>query len=576
MPYQNRRSTGTKATLRSVNPDKSQFFYNGYPASSFQSGSSEGSVWAGTFKTTSVGQPLYTVTNSSTYYPVDSIDTAFKNDTRYGRTDFSTLYSGQSGQVRPLNYVLFRSQLKPGSDEIERAGWDDTNMLPPMDLHCLDATSCWDLYNAASWASGDCRLRSDITSEEPANSRSNYNCGFKALASSSPFGYVDKKQISNPLSWLALTPNPSNDGSSGSSSPEPQWKTGQELYVAYYMGQSQYPEDLTLHPQRAYDHSRDPQSGMQAQVSPANDGQDAQLCNVPNYTFSAPSMDSGYASHSYLSNIASTTSHDAPSAPSRSSTAPVPQSEVGRKRRRTAQRKVITDESTETTTSSSSASLVEASNATFTKIDQDLDLILAGNTYLGPTKSASQGHQQRKETHPISVEQGTPEVPAADSKDLDPASWPVDVVQDTEGDVEENSDSLSDTYDRPDDINEYAVAFIHFGLRARLHQYERKHPEDIVEGGGGAKSGTGTSLVSTNSSATSGWSGSTSTTNQSATSMGSGSSDRSGMKVAAATSGRFDPEPKPLDLVCWHAASGIRCKQQTRRSPESRRLSASV
>ncbi|KAH6615125.1 hypothetical protein C7974DRAFT_59702 [Boeremia exigua] len=142
--------------------------------------------------------------------------------------------------------------------------------------------------------------------------------------------------------------------------------------------------------------------------------------------------------------------------------------------------------------------------------------------------------------------------------------------KETEDDRQYQSRNNIDVYDSPGDLNEYSVAFRQFKLWEALQQAEQAETQDCVGDVHGTDSSNAGSLSSTIGSFPSSWGGSTTATNMSTTLSGSESLDRSGIKIG--TTIHIGSNSKPLDLICWHAAMGKRCKGQTGRSHEVRRL----
>jgi hypothetical protein len=142
----------------------------------------------------------------------------------------------------------------------------------------------------------------------------------------------------------------------------------------------------------------------------------------------------------------------------------------------------------------------------------------------------------------------------------------------TETDTEECDDNGFESSDNPEDINAYSSAFRYFGLLASPGQSQFSEIQDSPDGVHSTSSISG-SISSTSpytNSLTSFGSGSGSITATGSSNCGKGSSD--GSVVAVFNRSRGVSGQKPLELLCWHAAIGLKCKGAVGRNTSARRL----
>lgn len=126
--------------------------------------------------------------------------------------------------------------------------------------------------------------------------------------------------------------------------------------------------------------------------------------------------------------------------------------------------------------------------------------------------------------------------------------------------------------DGPDDVATYRTAFVYFGL----YNYSVHSPSSEVQDSPGDSSGASSSSCNLSASTYTAFSDSLGSISSSATKIsskpGSNNLSSNASTLATARPPRADPDCKPLDLLCWHAAMGIKCKGRTGRSHEVRRL----
>jgi hypothetical protein len=292
---------------------------------------------------------------------------------------------------------------------------------------------------------------------------------------------------------------------------------------------------------------------------------------------STPSADSGYVSQSYASTVASMISPAMSTTPSANGSEASHQRRRGRKKKRAAPGEVCRDESTDTTATSSSYRSYDETHTRHVEEQYASELVLAITAR--STVEASTSFEAQRPLELDSQDGGRIETSdySGGHELEDQSNDMVDsVTDDYEGEkvadcnARDHSEHHSDTDDGFDDNNVYMAAFKHFRLESAVEQAEQVDVQETPGRADGTNSRAGSSVPSTISSFMSSRSGLTSTTNLSGATSSSRASDRNGLKVAASTP--IGASLKPLDLICWHAALGMRCKKQTGRSHEARRL----
>lgn len=136
------------------------------------------------------------------------------------------------------------------------------------------------------------------------------------------------------------------------------------------------------------------------------------------------------------------------------------------------------------------------------------------------------------------------------------------------GEKSQDSNELSDG---SEDVRLYYPAFAFFGLLKIVAQADPPEIEDSPGSSGGSSERSDIRSLQTNSTITSfGSSLVPGTKGSGITELGDAGSDES-VVVASALS-KATLSHKPLDLLCWHAAVGIKCKGRIGRNCETRRL----
>jgi hypothetical protein len=511
----------------------------------FDFASSEDMTWAGLPATNDTSQPWTDCIQSVVYCPSDPL------------------------YAVPMNYPwLGNEDCFPFSDE-RVDSWDFVE--PPTEVRTEES-------GHVAW---DIRVVPQRSSTEPTGAQQSRHASIPSLYNSAPLSH---SPTSDGLfsTWQSYQShyNPSLAGSAAS-----RWSGKQRASRLHSPRQwmSQGIDEEVLEVERISSHylHRDLSATSQLfQYIPVSSPESRHGNELSDYCASTPSADSGYVSQSYASTVASIISPAVSATPSANGSETSHQRRRGRKKRRAAPGEVCRDGSTDTAATSSSYLSHDDAHNKHVDAQHVYESFSGTNTKSTVEATTSfEAHGQLEPDPRDSANTGYP----GDYELNDHSSDMVDsVMNDYEGeksadcDTEDHSERYTDADDTFDDNNNnnYAGAFKHFRLQEAVEQAEQADAQETPGRADGSSSSAGSSVPSTISSFMSSRSGLTSTTTFSGGTSSSQSKDRNGLKIAA-----FAPNEgntKPLDLICWHAALGMRCKGQTGRSHEARRLYRSV